>query len=189
MEWLNTHFIEPSTQEGDELSSQERPWEDPAFWPYLTRCVTRVLVHFRRRSQSSCRTSLRGLSKASAFFLDVLGKHPSTYLPPLAQQLSPLLTNHPRLHQFAAERDFAIASRRWRDKVRTLRIELDRVPEHERDDGFENWWDRVSDIVGILEGRADVVKKVCAELGADWKEVCAAYGVFVDTRLRRQDLP
>lgn len=37
MEWLNTHFIEPSTQEGDELSSQERPWEDPAFWPYLTR--------------------------------------------------------------------------------------------------------------------------------------------------------
>ena len=40
MEWLNTHFIEPSTQEGDELSSQERPWEDPAFWPYLTRSVS-----------------------------------------------------------------------------------------------------------------------------------------------------
>ena len=38
MEWLNTHFIEPSTQEGDELSAQERPWEDPNFWPYLTRC-------------------------------------------------------------------------------------------------------------------------------------------------------
>ena len=37
MEWLNTHFIEPSTQEGDDLSSQERPWEDPGFWPYLTR--------------------------------------------------------------------------------------------------------------------------------------------------------
>ena len=37
MEWLNTHFIEPSTQEGDDLSSQERPWEDPGFWSYLTR--------------------------------------------------------------------------------------------------------------------------------------------------------
>lgn len=37
MEWLNTHFIQPSTQEGDELSGRDRPWEDPAFWPYLTR--------------------------------------------------------------------------------------------------------------------------------------------------------
>jgi nuclear pore complex protein Nup85 len=37
MEWLNTHFIEPSTEEGDQLSSQENPWEDANFWPYLTR--------------------------------------------------------------------------------------------------------------------------------------------------------
>ena len=135
------------------------------------------------------RTSLRGLSKASAFFLDVLEKHPSTYLQSLAQQLSPLLTNHPRLNHFSAERDFAVASRRWKDKVKTLRIELDRVPESEREDGFENWWDRFSDIVGILEGRSEVIKKVCTELGADWKEVCAVWGIFVDTRLRRQDLP
>ncbi|CDO69328.1 hypothetical protein BN946_scf184746.g9 [Trametes cinnabarina] len=171
MEWLNTHFVEPSTQEGDDLSSQERPWEDPAFWPYLTR------------------TSLRGLSKASTFFLNVLSKHPSTYLQSLAQQLSPLLTNHPRLYQFSAERDFAVASRRWKDKVKTLRLELDRVPESERDDGFENWWDRFSDIVGVLEGRGEVVKRICTELGADWKEVCSVWGIFVDTRLRRQDLP
>lgn len=37
MEWLNTHFIEPSTEEGDALSAQDRPWEDETFWPYLTR--------------------------------------------------------------------------------------------------------------------------------------------------------
>lgn len=37
MEWLNTHFIEPSTEEGDHLSSLERPWEDDTFWPYLAR--------------------------------------------------------------------------------------------------------------------------------------------------------
>lgn len=135
------------------------------------------------------RTSLRGLSKASAFFLNVLSGHPSTYLQALAQQLSPLLTNHPRLHHFSAEREFAVASRRWKDKVKLLRIELDRVPESEREDGFENWWDRFSDIVGILEGRGDIIKRVCVELGADWKEVCAVWGIFVDTRLRRQDLP
>ena len=132
---------------------------------------------------------MRGLSKASAFFLDVLSKHPSSYLQGLARQLSPLLTDHPRLNNFNAERDFAVASRRWKGKVKTLRIELDRVPESEREDGFENWWDRFSDIVGILEGRDDVIKKVCLELGADWKEVCAAWGIFIDTRLRRQDLP
>ena len=39
MEWLNTHFIEPSTEEGDHLSGLERPWEDDIFWPYLTRYV------------------------------------------------------------------------------------------------------------------------------------------------------
>jgi nuclear pore complex protein Nup85 len=38
MEWLNTHFIEPSSEEGDHLSSQDRPWEDELFWQYLTRC-------------------------------------------------------------------------------------------------------------------------------------------------------
>jgi nuclear pore complex protein Nup85 len=37
MEWLNIHFIEPSTEEGDYLSGLERPWEDESFWPYLTR--------------------------------------------------------------------------------------------------------------------------------------------------------
>lgn len=39
MEWLNIHFIEPSTEEGDHLSALEKPWEDESFWPYLTRCV------------------------------------------------------------------------------------------------------------------------------------------------------
>ena len=39
MEWLNTHVIEPSTEEGDHLSALDRPWEDDSFWPYLTRCV------------------------------------------------------------------------------------------------------------------------------------------------------
>jgi nuclear pore complex protein Nup85 len=39
MEWLNTHFIEPSTEEGDQLSGLERPWEEDTFWPYLMRYI------------------------------------------------------------------------------------------------------------------------------------------------------
>jgi len=171
IEWLNTHFIEPSTEEGDHLSSLEHPWEDETFWPYLTRAT------------------LRGLTKASLFFLGILSRHPSQDLQGLAKTLALLIESQPRLQNYTAERDFAYASRRWRDKVKALRIEMDRVLEDNRYDEFDNWWDRLSDIVGILEGRPEVIKRVCSELGSDWKEVIAAWGVFVDIRLRRQDLP
>jgi nuclear pore complex protein Nup85 len=39
MDWINTHFIEPSTEEGDHLSALDKPWDDENFWPYLTRYV------------------------------------------------------------------------------------------------------------------------------------------------------
>jgi nuclear pore complex protein Nup85 len=65
----------------------------------------------------------------------------------------------------------------------------ERVPEDVRFDDFENWWDRLGDIVGILEGRPDVLQRVCEDLGADWKEICVAWTIFVDPRMRRQDLP
>lgn len=90
---------------------------------------------------------------------------------------------------FSAERDFAYAIRRWGEKVKALRIEMDKVPEVNRSDDFENWWDRLSDIVGIFEGRSDVLQRACEDFGADWKEVCVAWTVFVDPRMRRQDLP
>ncbi|KAF9526094.1 Nup85 nucleoporin-domain-containing protein [Crepidotus variabilis] len=171
VEWLNTHFIEPSTEEGDSLSALDKPWEDEIFWPYLTRAI------------------LRGLSKASLFFLGALQQHPSDNLQRLTSTLIPLIETQPRLVNFAAEKDFAYAMRRWSDKVKALRIDMDRVPENDRFDEFDNWWDRLGDIVGILEGRSEVLQRVCEELGADWKEICVAWSVFVDPRLRRQDLP
>ncbi|KAF9482632.1 hypothetical protein BDN70DRAFT_966723 [Pholiota conissans] len=170
MEWLNIHFIEPSTEEGDQLSALEHPWEDESFWPYLTRSI------------------LRGLSKASRFFLGVLEQHPSERLQRLTSTLIPLIESQPRLMNFTAERDFAYAIRRWSDKVRALRIDMDKVPEEDRFDRFENWWERMSDIVGVLEGRQDVIQRVCEELGADWKEVAVAWGIFVDPRMRREDM-
>ena len=90
---------------------------------------------------------------------------------------------------FSAEKDFAFALRRWNERVKALRIEMNGVPEDDRFDGPENWWDRLGDIVGILEGRPEVLRRVCEDLGADWKEVCVAWSIFVDPRMRRQDLP
>ena len=123
------------------------------------------------------------------FFLELLASHPSSHLQQLAEHLTPLLTGHPHLSNFATERDFAIALRRWKEKVKALRIELDHVPEDGREDGFYNWWERLSDIVGVLEGRGLVLKRLCMELGSDWKTVAIAWSVFIDPRLRRQDLP
>jgi len=135
------------------------------------------------------RATLRGLSKAVTFFLGALSAHPSKDLRKLSQALIPLLNTQPKLQAFEAERTFAYASHRWKEKVKALRLELDGVPEPDRRDDYEDWWDRFSDIVGILEGRGEMIQKVCEELGADWKEVCVAWGIFVDPRLRRQDLP
>lgn len=131
---------------------------------------------------------LRGLSKASLFFLAALEHHPSEKLQRLTSTVIPLIESQPRLMNFTVEREFAHAMRRWGDKVKALRIEMDRVPEKERFDRFENWWERLSDIVGILEGRQDVVQRVCDDLGADWKEVAVAWSIFVDPRMRRQDM-
>lgn len=63
------------------------------------------------------------------------------------------------------------------------------MPENDRHDDFDNWWDRASDIVGVLEGRDEIIRKICEEIGGDWKEISVAWGVFVEPRLRRQDLP
>lgn len=135
-----------------------------------------------------CRATLRGLTKASVFFLSTLLQHPSEDLQELAQALIPLVDLQPRLQNFSTERDFAHASRKWGEKVKALRITMDRVPEDDRYDDYDNWWDKLSDIVGILEGRGEVLLRVCSDLGADWKEVCSAWGVFIDTRLRRRDV-
>lgn len=117
-----------------------------------------------------------------------MSKHPSEDLVHLTETIIPLIDSQPRLQNFNTERDFAQSTRKWKDKVKALRIDMDRVPENERFDKFENWWERLSDIVGILEGRSDIIRRVCDELGGDWKEVCVAWGIFVEPRLRRQDL-
>ena len=171
LEWLNTHYIEPSSEEGDQLSALDRPWEDELFWPYVQRAT------------------LRGLMKSAVFFLRSLVNHPSDNLQRISQKLIDLLEKHPRQKHFSTEKEFFTTSRRWKDRVKVLRIELDRVPEDDRSDDYENWWDNISDLLGILEGRSDVFQRVCSILGGGWKEIVCAYGIWVDVGLRRADLP
>lgn len=135
------------------------------------------------------RATFRGLLKSSIFFLRSLDNHPSENMRRLAERLVDLLERHPRQRQFTTEKEFFTSSRRWREKSKALRIELDRVPETDRNDGYENWWDNLSDLVGILEGREDVLQRVCVDLGGGWKEIVCTYGIWIDVGLRRADLP
>lgn len=127
--------------------------------------------------------------KSSTFFLRSLFDHPSENLQRIARRLVALLEKHPRQRNFSTEKEFLATSRRWKDKVKALRIELDRVPERDRSDHFENWWENVSDMLGILEGREDILQRICIELGGGWKEIICVYGIWVNVSLRRADLP
>ena len=138
---------------------------------------------------SLSRATIRGLPKAVVYFLEQLSQHPSEELQRLSVRLSTLLEKHPRQRQYSTEKEFFTSSRRWREKSKALRIELDRVPETDRNDGYENWWDNLSDLVGILEGREDVLQRVCVDLGGGWKEIVCTYGIWIDVGLRRADLP
>jgi nuclear pore complex protein Nup85 len=100
-----------------------------------------------------------------------------------------VMDSQPRMLNSKTQKDFAVAIRRWKERVKAIRIDMENVPESDRADDFHNWWDKLSDIVGILEGRGEVIARVCSDLGLDWKEVVAAWSIFVDPRMRRDELP
>lgn len=186
MEWLNIHFTEPRTEDGDRLSELEAPWEDTEFWPYLTRYSSSIRApHI---SQLILRTIIRGLTKASLFFLKSLLQHESEHLRDLARALMSIVDHQPRLSNSASVPQYLTSMKRMREKAGALRSEMDRVPYDHREDATDNWWDRLNDIVGILEGRPEVLLRVCDELDGDWKEACAAWGVFVEPNLKREGL-
>ncbi|PCH44067.1 hypothetical protein WOLCODRAFT_76869 [Wolfiporia cocos MD-104 SS10] len=171
MHWLNMHHVTPSSKETERLSALECPWEDARFWPTVLRLVMRDFSHI------------------AAVFVRMLARHPSPFVQDLSARLVPIVSSHPRLREFNSEREFVIKLRRWRDNVKTLRFELDRVPEEEREDSTADWWEWFSDIVGVLEGREEVVRRVCEELRTGWKELLAVLCMFVETRMQRTDLP
>ena len=75
--------------------------------------------------------------------LGIFQQHPSLHLRRLTSILIPLIESQPRLVNFSAEKVFAIALRRWGERVEALRIEMNGIPEDVRFDDFENWWDRL----------------------------------------------
>jgi len=112
----------------------------------------------------------------------------------MVKLLQPLVMNQPHLRNFTSEREFAFSAHQWQYQVKALRVEMDKIPERERtvhlgSKGREDWWEKLSDIVSLLEGESSVLKRIIkAELSGDWKEGVAAWGMFIDGRTRRQSL-
>ena len=119
----------------------------------------------------------------------MLSRHPSEDLQTISESFVTLLSAHPRQSQYLTEKEFFDASRRWRERAKALRLELDRIPDDSRDDGNFNWWNNLSDLLGVLEGRGEILQAICTELGGDWKEVVCTWGVWIDIGLRRSELP
>jgi len=113
----------------------------------------------------------------------------------MVKLLQPLVMNQPHLRNFTSEREFVFAARQWRDQVKALRVEMDKIPERERTvhldlRGGEDWWEKLSDIVSLLEGESQKFKQIIkTKFSGDWKEGVAAWSIFVDRRTRRESLP
>jgi nuclear pore complex protein Nup85 len=37
LDWINRHYISPTSEEGTALADLREPWTDPQFWPVLVK--------------------------------------------------------------------------------------------------------------------------------------------------------
>ncbi len=49
--------------------------------------------------------------------------------------------------------------------------------------------ENVSDVLGILEGREEILLRVCVVVGGGWKEIVVHLWCMIDVGLRRSELP
>ncbi|BGP26904.1 hypothetical protein JCM10295v2_005866 [Rhodotorula toruloides] len=182
LDWVNTIDRAPSTEEGNELLSLASPWDSPAFFPYLTRCL------------------IRGhLSSASALLSLLVNQHPSPYLQSLASDLVGLIETYPRSTAFRTEAAFASAMRTWKSThllPTSRRIEADfdgaRGSEDpvlggpDDEDELLTYEQSFRSLLAIVSGSEDDA----FEVSSDWREALSAFGLWVaPTSLRRADLP
>ncbi|KZS94585.1 hypothetical protein SISNIDRAFT_426911 [Sistotremastrum niveocremeum HHB9708] len=166
LDWLNRHYVSPTSQQGINLADQERPWLDEDFWPTLTKYT------------------LRGIIPPLQHFLRLLSSHPSKYLQSLAPKLSALLEKLPRATT-VSKIQFQPLRKRWLQELSSFRSEFDGVPQLARED----WWAYLTDILDVLDGDEIVIKRLGRDLGFGWREIVSVWGLWGDEKLERDHLP
>jgi nuclear pore complex protein Nup85 len=182
LEWLNTSFIAPDSEEAIELSKLSTPWKEDRFWHYLIRWVSPHLIII---CSDYPRCVLRGLSRTALIFFEGLKKHPSPLMGKQAETLINILSSHPRSTNFDTEQEFFYAWRQWKTKAAGFRKQLELISD---EDG-EDWLPWLLEIAHIMEGDKDTIIRYCESYEEGWKEAVCVWGVWVDVGLRRQTLP
>ena len=182
LEWLNTNFIAPDSDEAIELSRLSAPWTEDSFWHYLIRSVLSC-------SQTMCNDShrcvLRGLLPTASIFLEGLKKHPSTLMSHQADTLINVLSSHPRSNSFDTEQEFFYTWRQWKSKIAGFRKKLELISDQDGGD----WLPWLLEIAHIIEGDKATILRYCESYEEGWKEAICVWGIWVDIGLRRQNIP
>jgi nuclear pore complex protein Nup85 len=173
LDWVNESSPAAINDDGNEIMNTQHPWDNPMFWPFLSRCV------------------LRGFFPTVAQFLNTLSDHPHPPIAKLAATLSQYATSFPRSNNFREDHAFLSEHKKWlvrfRSDVDTITGGRGRSNWLDTDGGREwsGWEENFKSLVELMEGKAD---RVLAEAN-DWREAIGAWGVLVDVWLRRDDLP
>lgn len=168
--------LAPDNSLGNEIMQSRNPWEHPAFWPYIVRCL------------------LRGFHLPAASFLRTLSKHPHESVSRIASIIATHLTLLPRSHNTSAyplDHQFLTAHRQWQSK---FRAELSAVtggrPKGKwLDAGGKSKYVEVETelqaLVDLMQGNQDRI----LEQAADWREAVGVWGILVKPDMRRDHLP
>lgn len=175
LDWVNQSFPAAINEDGNEIMNTQHPWDNPMFWPFLSRCV------------------LRGFFPTVSTFLNTLSDHPHPPIAKLAGVLSQYASSFPRSENFREDHTFLAEHKKWlvrfRSDVDTItggrsRAHwLDTTNSGSRE--WSEWEDNFKSLVELMEGKPE---RVLAEVN-DWREAIGAWGVLVDVWLRRDDLP
>lgn len=174
----------PSTEEGTELSSLSQPWDSPAFFPYLTKCLLRG--HF---------------SSLSALLNLLLTQHPSQTVRTLSQLFLSLLESFPRSTKFTTELEFRSALKSFKSTSSSSLKQSNQLLETLSDDDTmdpEESSDYVSSFRSLfslltlsstVSNSYDTSLDLLLSLTETWQESLTTYLIYLNPLSTRSDLP
>ncbi|GAA5946628.1 hypothetical protein JCM1841_003917, partial [Sporobolomyces salmonicolor] len=174
LDWVNTVDRAPSAEEGTALLVSPAPWQDPNFFPYLTRCI------------------LRGhLASSSALLALLTSQHPSAPVRSLAVLCAELIDTYPRSTAFKTEQAFRVALKGFRTTLAAAQKNAEKfitalsTDSTLDDDDRADFSSSFRTLLSLLSGdQAHVL-----EASDSWFEALAAHCVWVNPTATREDLP
>ncbi|GAA5860731.1 hypothetical protein JCM1840_001945 [Sporobolomyces johnsonii] len=176
LDWVNTVDRAPSAEEGTALLASPTPWQDPNFFPYLTRCI------------------LRGhLASSSALLALLVSQHPSAPVQSLAKLCADLIDTYPRSTAFKTEQAFRVALKAFQTTLvaaqktsEKLFAALSTDPTLDSDDDERaDFSSSFRTLLSLLSGDQPTI----LESSDSWFEALAAYCVWANPTATREDLP